>query len=350
MNKIGLIGRVDPSCLLKDGQTVKTRTIWQMLCSRYGKENIVLVDTLNYKSEPFRVSREYFQCMKECDDIVVLLSNNGRKFFFPLLAMQAKRNNRRIYHNLIGGSLAKDVRRNPQVARQLNSFQVNWLESRSMVSELKSLGVYNCSFLPNFKQITPLKTAELVPLTGGPRKLCMFARMTEKKGVLEAISAVAYLCDRDGADSWSLDLYGPVDPGFRDELEAALAESPFARYCGCVDPNESVGVLRGYWALLFPTKWESEGFPGTIIDSFAAGLPVVASRWAYYSEMLDDGVTGYSYEYGGTAKDLAFAIDLLAKNDYRIMDFKLACLQRFNLYSADNLFEKMINCIEKGRR
>ena len=346
--KIGLIGRVDPRRTMCDGQTVKTRTIWQMLCERYGEDRIVVVDTLNYKKEPFRVAREYRRCMKECDDIVVLLSRNGRKLFFPLLARQAANNGKRIFHSLIGGSLADNVRESSSLARQLNSFRVNWIESRDLVDELTGLGVCNCSFLPNFKQIVPLRGDELKVPSGMPRRLCMFARMTEKKGVKEAIDATGILCSRDGANAWALDLYGPLDQDFRDEFEMELANTPFARYCGCADPDESVEILRGYWALLFPTRWESEGFPGTVIDALAAGLPVVASRWAYYSEMLHDGETGFSYEYGGDASMLASAIDLLADNDYRMMDFKRACIRRAAPYSADKLFDQMAECIEEG--
>ena len=349
-HKIGLIGRVDPHCSMSDGQTVKTRTVWRMLCDRYGEDGIVVVDTLNYMREPLRVAREYRRCMKECDDIVVLLSQNGRKLFFPLLAKQATKNEKRIYHSLIGGSLADNVRQSVQLANQLNTFQVNWIESRDMVGELAKLGVRNCSFLPNFKQITPLNADELVVPTTKPRRLCMFARMTEKKGVKEAIDAIGILCGRDGAGAWALDLYGPIDPGFQEDFEKMLIKASFAKYCGCASPGDSVRVLRGYWAMIFPTRWEAEGFPGTIIDAFAAGIPVIASEWAYYKEMLCDGVTGFSYEYGGDAMALAAAIDLLADNDYRMMDFKIECLKRADLYSADRLFGRMVARIEEGWR
>lgn len=347
-HKIGLIGRVDPNCTMNDGQTVKTRTVWKMLCDRYGDNDIVVVDTLNYKKEPLRVALEYHRCMKECMDIVVLLSRNGRKLFFPLLAKQAAKNRKRIYHNLIGGSLADNVRHDSHLANQLRSFQVNWVESRDMVTELAEYGVNNCVFLPNFKQIVPLSEDELVVPDGSPRRLCMFARMTEKKGVREAIDATRILCDRDGGDAWALDLYGPIDQDFREEFESMLTEAPFARYCGCANPSESVKVLRGYWAMLFPTRWESEGFPGTIIDAFAAGIPIVASRWGYYDEMLCDGETGFSYEYGGDAVELAAAINRLADNDCQMMNYKVQCLRRAELYSAEKLFGSMATRIEEG--
>ena len=40
------------------------------------------------------------------------------------------------------------------------------------------------------------------------------------------------------------------------------------------------------------TYYEGEGFAGTIIDAFAAGLPVIASDWKYNSEIIKQGITG----------------------------------------------------------
>lgn len=56
--------------------------------------------------------------------------------------------------------------------------------------------------------------------------------------------------------------------------------------------NQSTEVLKNYDALLFPTYYEGEGFAGTIIDAFAAGLPVIASDWKYNSEIIKQGITG----------------------------------------------------------
>lgn len=348
MRKIGLIGRIDPEGSMLDGQTVKTRTIWRMLCERYGAENVVTVDTLNYKREPLRVLREYRNCMRKCDDVVVLLSHNGRRLFFPFLRQQAQHHDKRVYHNLIGGWLARDVRREPWLAEQLRSFEVNWVESQDLVDQLAELGIPNCEFLPNFKQISPLNPFELVAPTAPPRRLCTFSRVMEQKGILDAVEAVRILCARDGKNAWTLDIYGPVDPGFQRTLDEALAAAPHARYCGSVSPERSVETLRDYWALLFPTKWKPEGFPGTIIDALAAGVPVVASRWRYYNEMLQDGATGTSYEFGGDAEKLVIALDKLVTREDDIMAMKRTCLERARAYSADKLFGQIAQRIESG--
>lgn len=348
--KIGLIGRVDPEGTMFDGQTVKTRTVWRMLRERYGAENVVTVETLGYKHEPLRVWREWRRCVAECDDIVVSLSHNGRRLFFPLLKREAERHGKRVYHDLIGGWLVRDCGREPKLPALLSSFEVNWVESADLVEGLKKFGVENVEFLPNFKQIEPLAPEELEQPSAAPRRLCTFSRVMEEKGILDAIAAVARLNAEDGAGSWELDIYGPVDDGFQRSLDEALTAEPAARYCGSVSPEESVGAVRPYWALLFPTKWKPEGFPGTVIDALAAGVPVVASRWRYYGEMLADGETGASCEFGGGADELVGAIRELEvlEAEGRMMHVKRCCLERAKSYSAEELFGRMCERIESN--
>lgn len=346
--KIGLIGRVDPEETMFDGQTVKTRTIWRMLCERFGDERVVVVDTLNYRREPLRVLSEWRRCVSECGDIVVLLSHGGRKAFFPLLRRQSERYGKRVYHSLIGGRLVQDCQRESRLIAQLNSFRVNWVESFSIVGELKAIGVKNAEFLPNFKQINPLAFEKLKVCRELPRRLCTFSRVTRKKGILDAIAAVAHLNAEDGEGSWELDVYGPIEMDFQREFNEALDHFPFVQYCGSVKPEESVVSLAPYWALLFPTKWDAEGFPGTVLDALAAGVPIVASRWRYYEEMLGDGETGTSYKWGGSVSDLVNAIRELEalETGGRMLDVKQNCLKRAKSYSAGELFEQMCVKIE----
>jgi glycosyltransferase involved in cell wall biosynthesis len=49
--------------------------------------------------------------------------------------------------------------------------------------------------------------------------------------------------------------------------------------------------------LVFPSEWY-EGFPVTIAEAFACGVPVVASRLGAMEEIIADGVTGLHFEAG----------------------------------------------------
>ena len=346
--KIGLIGRVDSSGTLFDGQTVKTRTIWRMLCDRYGEDRIVVVDTMGYKQHPLRVMNQYLRCLHDCDDIVVSLSRNGRKFFFPLLSFAAKHLNKRIYHNLIGGWLGRDVREHPEYVKYLDSFEVNWVESVNLADELSNLGVKNVEYLPNFKMIEAIDQNELSAISAPPYRVCTFSRVIEQKGILEAIDAIRLLNSDEDEDLWELDIYGPIDDSFASNFQRALSDNPYVKYCGCVTPEMSVETIQEYWALLFPTKWKLEGVPGTIIDALSAGVPIIASHWGYYDEMLADGETGYSFKFGGDANDLVVAIKQLKSEEAHLMEMRQNCIQRAGGYSPRELFARMTDRVESN--
>ncbi len=63
-------------------------------------------------------------------------------------------------------------------------------------------------------------------------------------------------------------------------------------------PREEVlRLMQAARLLVFPSEWY-EGFPMTIAESFACGLPVIASRLGAMAETVEDGRTGFHFEPG----------------------------------------------------
>jgi glycosyltransferase involved in cell wall biosynthesis len=54
--------------------------------------------------------------------------------------------------------------------------------------------------------------------------------------------------------------------------------------------------------LVVPSRW-FEGFPMVLVEAFACGLPVIASRLGSIGEIVEDGVTGVLFD-PGSARDL----------------------------------------------
>ena len=65
-------------------------------------------------------------------------------------------------------------------------------------------------------------------------------------------------------------------------------------YKGFLDVSVEDGYkqLSEYDVLLFPTYFKGEGFPGTLLDVFIAGVPVIASDFHANGEVLVDGYNG----------------------------------------------------------
>ncbi|MDP3776350.1 glycosyltransferase [Methylotenera sp.] len=72
---------------------------------------------------------------------------------------------------------------------------------------------------------------------------------------------------------------------------------------GWKTPVEIYRGMRNAAYLVMPSIWY-ENFPRTLVEAFACGLPVIASRLGAMAELIDDGFTGLLFE-PGNAKDLA---------------------------------------------
>lgn len=108
-----------------------------------------------------------------------------------------------------------------------------------------------------------------------------------------------------------------------------------------IAPNESVETLKKYYMLLFPTYWKGEGMPGTVIDAFSAGVPIIARRWKFCDEMLTDGETGYVYDFD-KPEELIVKIEYAISHVENTTKMKMACLLKAEEYSEDNVMQNII--------
>ena len=128
-----------------------------------------------------------------------------------------------------------------------------------------------------------------------PLSLCTFSRVMKEKGIEDVVNAVKTVNDHFGRTVYTLDIYGQVDSAqteWFNELKSIF--SSYIKYGELVPFDKSVEVLKNYFALLFPTYYEGEGFAGTLLDAMAAGVPVIASDWRYNTEIVNEK-TGYVY-------------------------------------------------------
>ena len=117
-------------------------------------------------------------------------------------------------------------------------------------------------------------------------------------------------------------------------------------YQGMVPYDKSVEAIKDYYALLFPTYWDGEGFPGTIVDAFSAGLPVIATDWNCNAEIVDDMVNGIIYP-NEDIKDLRSAIEWCISHKKEVINWKKSCLEKAREYQPDSYIEKIIKTIEE---
>jgi len=116
----------------------------------------------------------------------------------------------------------------------------------------------------------------------GPRDGVLYVgRLTAEKGLGPLIRAAAQqprIVRVAGA--------GPlVDPVERSAAAGHIG------YLGTLEASAVLAELRGAVALVLPSVW-FEGFPLVILEAYATGTPVIASRIGSLAELVEDSVTG----------------------------------------------------------
>ncbi|MBV8780540.1 MAG: glycosyltransferase [Phycisphaerae bacterium] len=93
------------------------------------------------------------------------------------------------------------------------------------------------------------------------------------------------------------------DGPLRDDVTSAVANNPAIEYLGRQPMDRVLSMLGQAKLLVFPSVWY-EGLPRTIVESFAKGTPVIASRLGSMIELVQDGCNGFHF-VPGDADDLA---------------------------------------------
>lgn len=292
--RIGVCGHFGEGKHLANGQTIKTKIVTEALRNVYGTQAIITVDSHGGAKAIPRIVADSVSMFRRCDQVVMMLGMKGLTVCTPIYSVCRKLFRRRVHYVVIGGWIDRYVQEHPMLGRMLRELDGVYVETMAMRHALEGLGFTNVEVMPNFKDIRIVSVEEARMNAGTePYRLCTFSRILKEKGIEEAAKAVMNANEQLGRQAFSLDIFGQVEPGYAQRFEELQKTFPeYIRYQGLVSYNQCTDVLKRYFALLFPTYYDGEGFAGTLIDAMSAGVPAVASDWKYNGEIVKDGVNG----------------------------------------------------------
>lgn len=346
MKQVGVIGHFGGNYSFSDGQTVKTKIVTNELIKTFGEKDVATVDTYGGIKKLLMTVFKSVKLLKECRNIIMLPAHNGIRIFAPVLKYSNVFYKRKLHYCVIGGWLPEYLKKHKFTAKCLKSFDCIYVETEIMKNNLEKIGFKNITVVPNCKNLNILKENELEYNCDETYRFCTFSRVMKEKGIEDAIDAVKNINDMAGKTICFLDIYGAIDENYKERFENLKKSFPeYIKYCGVVPFDKSVEVLKSYFALLFPTYYEGEGFAGTLIDAFSAGVPVIASDWRYNKELIEHLKTGIVYPCK-EAKTLTDAIKLMLGNK-EIFEMKKNCLEEAKKYIPETALKPMINRIIK---
>jgi len=135
-------------------------------------------------------------------------------------------------------------------------------------------------------------------------------RVHQEKCIDHLLKAVARLNRRE----LQIAVVGP-DAGALGQLQqvaGSLGIASSVKFLGRVSDEDKSGLLAGCAMLVLPSLYEAQGL--AILEAWAQGRPVVASRVGGVPEMVQDGLNGLLYDWGN--------IDQLTNSISKVLDSK----------------------------
>lgn len=341
MYEIGVIGHFASDLPLHDGQTVKTRELFNYISSNYSSK-IYKFDTHNVTKNIFKLVYGIKYLLKHSKKIIIIMSSRGYMITLPIILFFNIFYKRKIYDFVIGGFRQNHLKNNFFLQILAKKEDKIYLESEKLVNAYNKMGFTKAEYIPNFKKIEIYEDSKNYRINK-VAKICTFSRVSETKGIEEAIEAVKIVNKKIGKDFYELDIYGKIDELYEEKFEKMKLDFPnFIKYAGVVDYKESSKILKNYFLLLFPTFHDGEGFPGTFIDAFAAGLPIIASDWNCNREIVNNEVTGRIHP----VHDIKLLVDILYfyyQNPKLATNMREYCLNEARKYLPENALINFLN-------
>ncbi|MEK4065686.1 glycosyltransferase family 4 protein [Peribacillus sp. FSL R5-0717] len=346
-SKIGIIGHFAFGKDFFDGQTVKTKILYNEFRSILGNDNVLYVDTYNYKKNVIRLLFKTLRLFNKSENVVINLSTKGRYVFIPLCYFLKKVFGTRVHCMVIGGGFPEQMKNNKFVRRISRKIDGIYVETTVMLNAMHDLGYDNVYHLNNFKKLTMVKKSDLNLKSNFPLKICTFSRVIKEKGIEDIIEAITRINQQEGKVIYYLDIYGQIGTEYQEDFEELIKKSPdFIRYKGIIDYDKSVDVIKEYFLLAFPTLYKTEGVPGTIIDAYASGVPVISSDWNSCKDVVDDNSTGIIFKMGDI-NDLISKLKEAYTYPQKITSMKENCLDKAFQYSSHIVIPKLLDLIDK---
>ena len=340
--KIGIIGIAGEGARFATGQAVKCRTLRKWFENAYGADQVVFGNIDSAKKHPLRVLRNMTDVLKQCTNVIFMPGQNI-EIFAPVLRILNRRYHRTIQYIVTGGDLAEVLKRRPSLLKTIAGFDGTHVQAVKLMNELRSMGVTRAQYLPNCRDYTPAVSVD--HWDGDPLRVCTYSRVTKDKGILDAIE----ICEKAnallGRKVFVLEVYGKLYPEFEEEFNAALKSHPgLVTYEGAKPSSETVGILRGCFAILFPTYFACECFAGTALDAFSARIPIIANDWLYNSEAIRSGVDGFIYPFRDNDA-AAQLLKTLYEDPALYASIQKGCEESMQRFSTEHVMGEFVKCL-----
>lgn len=315
-----------------NGQTQRTRNIFLAL-TQYSNLEIKIIDTSFGMVEFIR----NFFLILNAGKIVILPAQRAISPLLLILFILGKMSVCSIV--VIGGWLPRYIDKKKYLINLLKKLNQVFVQTDSMVNSLNNRKLTNVSRLDNFRLYSYDYIIDNQKKINETVKLIFYARVDETKGIEILLDAMKHL----DKERYILDIYGPIKEDYLKRFNDLISMFENVYYHGIIREHQ-LFTIGNYDIMIFPTHYDGEGFPGTILEAIYSGVPVIASDWLYNKEIIEKYKCGLLFE-PFSSEQLANVINELANNQLLYNDFVNNCIEATNELDPSRIISNFLNII-----
>lgn len=289
MNKVLVLGYFGYQTNQLDGQTVKTRDVYRLAKEQLTDYNVEYFDTQSLQKSKLLLFKMFFKVIC-CETLFYLPAHNNLKVFFPVIFILSQLFRFKIHYFVVGGWLREYLTHLPIHRFMLGRIKGIHAETKRLKKDLEEYYNYNnVDIFPNFRffEFTP-KPSESEKL-----RIVFMARVMKQNGLDWIFDLADYIAEHKLHDKYSITFFGPETEEEKEYFENNVAKYNFVEYKGTLQPKEIHETLSNYDVMLLPTHFYTEGIPGSVVDAYISGIPVIVTEWKHSHEFVDDGKSGF---------------------------------------------------------
>lgn len=316
-----------------DGQTMESRSLLQLLTMN-GVTDVDYFDTEELHHNKKSVFTLFSKLFKT-KTLFYLGAQGSLKYLFPILWAICKLSRIDFHYFVVGGWIAEFLKPMPLHRFMLRRIKYMYCETKSIAQKLKDWYSFDHAvWFPNFRiyDFEPEITYHEDTL-----RLVFMSRIVKHKGYHRVFDLARHL-EQSGIQDVVIDFYGPLYDSDQEAFFEGVSQFDFVTYKGVLQPTDINATLATYDAMLFPTSYPGEGLPGTILDSYISGIPVIASDWRYNSELIDHGESGFIYDLQ-KPDEFYEAVLTLYNNRKQLCNMKRHAHLKSKAFNADTVWE-----------
>lgn len=316
------------------GQSQRTRNVYRGL-SKYTNETVKKINTAN------KGLRLYFHMVFQiifAKSVIILPGESSVLQLLRILSLMncIKKSN----YVVIGGWLPAYIEKNPGIIGYLQKLKSILVQTESMVQKLLDFDINNVCWFPNFRIYEEPFVIPEKKDRNNKFKYVYYARVAESKGIELLISAFKILNKKEDK-MMELDIYGSVLEDYNDRFQSLIKDNAQIQYKGILENNHLV-TLSKYDLLVFPTHYDGEGFPGTILESILSGVPILASDWKYNKEIINKYQVGVLHN-PYSVDDLATKMGMMLEDEGMIASLRNNCIKASEQLKPSKIMQTLID-------